>query len=267
MPHRSTHPLALFSLIPINERAKAVTTHPYNSHLISAFAIDQLAIDVGLHIRSKSCNTLATLGRGDADILVEGSNISKIQCSFEIHPDTGVVMLYDRSHHRTTQVFGDNVIPFENERIRQVVVHQELNTIIGMGGAKRNLIRFRLKWHQDSRQTIDKVIRQSDMMSAYEENPRLARTIEDTETVMPSQRITRPHTGGPRQLKIRYEILGPPLGFGQFGTVHKALDVDSGTFMAVKKLRQPKELPEMEKWGSLALKREIEILSELSHVS
>jgi hypothetical protein len=102
MPRPQPHPLALFSLKPLNPRAKDVVAHPCNSHLVSTVGDDgALALDIGFHIRSKSCNTLATLGRGETDIFVEGSSIAKVQCSFEIDLDTNVV-----SGHPEAQAAG-----------------------------------------------------------------------------------------------------------------------------------------------------------------
>jgi hypothetical protein len=105
---RPPHPLALFSLRPHrgNERAKRAVAHPDNIRHVSTLSDGVEALDVGFHIHGKSSTTLATLGRGiEADIYVEGSNIAKVQCSFEIDLDTGVVMFFDRSHGCTTQVF------------------------------------------------------------------------------------------------------------------------------------------------------------------
>jgi serine/threonine protein kinase len=45
---------------------------------------------------------------------------------------------------------------------------------------------------------------------------------------------------------MRYVEVGDPLGSGQFGTVHKAIDVDSGKFMAVKKIERPVNPPKKE---------------------
>lgn len=107
------HPLALFSLRPVcgNERAERTVSHPDNIHHFSTLSGGEGALDVGFHIRGKTSKTLATLGRGvDADIYVEGSSIAKIQCSFEINLDTGVVMLYDRSFAKSTQVSGENEV-------------------------------------------------------------------------------------------------------------------------------------------------------------
>lgn len=128
------HPQALFSLKPINDRARNVIRHPGNSHLRSSLSDGELVLDVGLtsNIRSQSRNTLATLGRNDTDIIVEESSIGRVQCSFEINLDSRVIMLYDRSNSQTTQVFGDDSTPFEYGRLRRIVVQKGLNTIIGM---------------------------------------------------------------------------------------------------------------------------------------
>jgi hypothetical protein len=264
---RPPHPLALFSLFPYdgNERAKSAVAHPDNIHHASTSPDGVEALDVGFHIRGKSSTTLATLGRGvEADIYVEGSGIAKVQCSFEMDLHTGVVMFYDRSHGCTTQVFGENATPFEYGRVRKVLVQQKLNTIIGMGGEGRDLVQFELEWHQDPTRTA-KAIKDYDALPCGRvENPRLARTVDEAPTDLPSRRETRPHT--PTQLKMRYVPVGPPLGSGQFGTVYKAIDVDSGKFMAVKIVERPEKLSQQEAWRKL-LKREVEILCNISHVS
>lgn len=69
---------------------------------------------------------------------------------------------------------------------------------------------------------------------------------------------------------MRYVKFGGPLGSGQFGTVYKAINVDSGKFMALKILQRPTRTPELVDWEHLlyyALKREVEALSEINHVS
>jgi hypothetical protein len=140
---RPPHPLALFSLIPYceNERATRAVAYLDNIRHVLTLPDGVEALDIGFHIRGKSSTTLATLGRGvDADIYVEGSSIAKIQCSFEIDLDTGVVMLYDRSFANSTQVSGENAMLFERERDeRKVLVQKGLNTIIGIGGERRDL--------------------------------------------------------------------------------------------------------------------------------
>ena len=104
-------------LLEGNERAERIVSHSNNDHHVSTLSNGTLALDVGFHLHGKSSRTLATLGRGfDADIYVEGSSISRVQCSFEIDLDAGVVMLYDRSFGKTTQIWVDNATMFERER-------------------------------------------------------------------------------------------------------------------------------------------------------
>lgn len=54
------------------------------------------------------------------------------------------VMLYDRSHGQSTQVAGENATPFEDGRVRKIVVQREPNTMVGMGGERRDLCPVRL---------------------------------------------------------------------------------------------------------------------------
>ncbi|KAI9768629.1 MAG: hypothetical protein M1840_004826 [Geoglossum simile] len=265
------HPLALFSLCPRNERAERVVSHPNNSHhRVSILDGGRLtyAIGIGFHTRGKSSTTLATLGRGvDVDIFVEGNSVSKLQCSFEINPGTGVVMLYDRSHCCTTRVSGENVMPFEYGRVRRVLVQRGLNTVIGMGGERCDLVQFELVWYRDHGQTAE-TIKSVEALSYHQvENPRLTQTMDVAATELSSRRETRPHTPGNLQLKMRY-VMRERLGSGQFGIVYKAIDVDSGKFMAVKIIRRPTEALEQEQWKAslyFALKREVETLSRIYH--
>src|SRR2546421_4330900 len=74
----------LFSLIPLNDRARAVLVHPRNQKIFSIigeYAIQGLSIGPQICSKSRSRYTLATLGYGDTDIKVEGPNISRTQCS------------------------------------------------------------------------------------------------------------------------------------------------------------------------------------------
>lgn len=163
--------------------------HPSNAYLAS-FVDDDLVLNV-CYGRSASGDkrTLTTIGR-NGDIIVEGSTIAKIQCSFEIDLQTKIVMFYDRSHSQTCQVYGENAAPFEHTRpSRKVVVRTDVNTIIGMGGVARNLIEFELRWHNGDPDKTDDPID----AAVYEGNPRLARTMDEVDTALPSPE-TRVHT-------------------------------------------------------------------------
>ena len=136
------NPLAIFSLKPLNDRAHATVNNPSNRHLVSVLADGTRGLDIGYHVRAQSRNTIASLGR-NADIVVEGASISRLQCSFEVHSATGAVMLYDRSNGQTTQVSSENSIPFQMGRVRRIVIDPQLNTEFGMGGVACDLVRFR----------------------------------------------------------------------------------------------------------------------------
>ena len=81
MPRPEPHYLALFSLIPNNDRARNVLAHPNNIHLVSLIpnakhfenpeAVDY-GLNIGFHIGSKSRYTLATLGRSGAESQSKG---------------------------------------------------------------------------------------------------------------------------------------------------------------------------------------------------
>ncbi|KAL9101820.1 MAG: hypothetical protein Q9163_002967 [Psora crenata] len=266
MPFRGTHPLALFSLKPLNPRSLEAVKHSQNSHLVSKLPGDGEApgLDVVYDIRSQSPNTLATLGRSDTDIILEGSIIGRVQCSFEINPDTKVVMLYDRLNAQTNQVSGANATPFEHGRPRRVVVQRDLNTIVGMGGVAQNLFQFELIWHKDP---IEMFVNQQDIPWGQEGNPRLARTEDEQPTVLPLQRVTRVHASGQLNPVIRYREIGLPVGSGQFATVHKCINTDSGDFMAVKILKRPPGKSQ-EVWRAelhCTVKNEVETLSRINH--
>ncbi|KAI9777857.1 MAG: hypothetical protein M1839_008534 [Geoglossum umbratile] len=91
--------------------------------------------------------------------------------------------------------------------------------------------------------------------------------MDNAETVLPSRRKTGTHTPRQLQLGTRYVTVGGRLGSGAYGTVHKAIGVDLGKFMAVKILERPTRASKQEDWRislHYALKREVETLSEIS---
>lgn len=267
MQRQSPHPLTRFSLIPCNDRTLTVLDHPNNRHLVSLIpgAKNPMngdgqtnGLNIGFHIGSKSRYTLATLGRSGADIALEGANISRIQCSFEIHQDTDEIMLYDRSTTLSTQTYGEHAVPFEPGRCpRRVVVSSELNEQFGFGGAAHDLFQFKIHWHEAAPDMGERI-------NYREDNPQFARTVDETPTILPSQRTTRIHTPGNGELKIRYKD-GKVLGCGTFGVVCKAVNVDTGEIWALKRIKWPEYGLHPSAYTSM--KREVETLYRISHVS
>ena len=70
----------------------------------------------------------------------------------------------------------------------RVLVQKGVNTIIGMGGDGRNLVQFQLEWHQDPTQTSETIKQYNALPCSRVENPRLARTVNEAPTELPSRR-------------------------------------------------------------------------------
>lgn len=236
---------------------------------VSTLPDGTLVLDVG-RVRSdaKDDVTLATIAR-NGDIHVDEGTISRNQCAFELVRETGVIMFYDRSHAQSSQVFDDPMnpraaVPFEHGRVpRRVVVRPGLNTIIGMGGVHRNLVQFRIHWACQPEDVAKKIAARHDD-SAWS-NPRLARTLDEADTLLASQMETRIHSIGRKKPRMGWMTLEPnALGAGAFATVYKALDLDSGRHMAVKLME--KDTAKGNRWWA-ALKREVENLNIIHHVS
>ncbi|KAH8726459.1 kinase-like domain-containing protein [Phaeosphaeriaceae sp. PMI808] len=227
MPHH----LALFYLKPKNPQAEEIVSDQQNSVFATVSDEGKNVLDIG-HIRpSGSNNTLATLGRGsDADIYIACPSISRIQCSFEVDPQTCVIMFHDRSRTHTSHVSGPNAMPFEPGRPRKIVVQEGLNKFIQMGGSSSDTIEFELVWYQDPVQTMEKIKSQESNRIGYINNPRLDLTTEYVaNAASPTQNC---------ESKMRHVTIGTRLGAGRFGDVYKAVDVDSGKLMAVKVLKK-----------------------------
>ncbi|PVH93669.1 kinase-like protein [Periconia macrospinosa] len=273
MPRVRPHPLALFSLIPLNKQTvEGVVDHPDNRHLVSFVpgAENTLnpgevarGLNIGFQIGSKSSYTLATIGR-TGDITVEGSSISRIQCSFEIHKDTEEIFLYDRSSSWSTQTFGPKALPFELERPdRRVVVAEEANNQFGFGGVGCNLFQFVIYWHERPSNFQEQI-------ATREDHPRFTRTVDDEiPTALPSKRTTRIHTpvvhtpgvrGSAKTIRYYKKV---KLGRGSFGEVWKAVDVDSGEFFALKLVKWPEHGLQSQQYTML--KREVETFARMSH--
>ncbi len=226
------HRLAIFSLVPQSDRAQAVLGDPRNKRFVSP-RLDQagnivMGIDIGFNANSRSPYTLATLGRCGADITIEGPSISRIQCSFELHQTSGMVMLYDRSNSQSTQVFGENVKSFLPGRPRRIVLTDRINTEFGIGRNKYDLVRFRLVWHSSPLEIPQPV-------KIQEETPSAKRTTDEiNEMSLYHPRIHVPDENSRR----RYELIGC-LGQGSFGAVSKVVDVDVGDIVAVKIISKP----------------------------
>lgn len=74
--------------------------------------------------------------------------------------------------------------------------------MIEMGGEWLDLVQFELEWHQDPTHTTEAIKNYDALPCGRVEDPCLARTADEALTNLPSQRETRPHKPGPRQLNM-----------------------------------------------------------------
>ena len=76
----------------------------------------------------------------------------------------------------------------------------------------------------------------------YKEPPCRVRIITDeADTNVLSRRETGIHTPGSGRLNMRYKTMENRLGAGEFSSVYKAINVDSGKFMAIKLISSAQE--------------------------
>ena len=196
---------------------------------------NKYALDAGhVQLSSGNPNTLATIGK-NGDIVVAGSNISRVQCSFEINPDSKVIMFYDRSHCKTSQVFGKGSVPFEECRPRKVVVQPDLNTIIGRGGAGQDLVQFKLEWHCLPSEVAEKVECREDAL--LENDSFLAPTASETDGTPSSPRKEQQYRQETQQFKLR-RYKANKISGGRFASVFKAVDIDSRSLNVAQIYRQ-----------------------------
>ncbi|KAK3380174.1 hypothetical protein B0T24DRAFT_675888 [Lasiosphaeria ovina] len=145
----------VFYLRPLNDRAQAVIENPKNKDHVRLSRTNERVLSVG-HVRStrgEHRTTLTAIGL-DADIVVDGCSIAKIQCSFEIDIEKGLLVFYDRSHLQTSNVFGPCATPFQPGSPRNITLLAGTDTIIGMGGPQSTHVMFELVWYDDRYRTV-----------------------------------------------------------------------------------------------------------------
>ncbi|KAM5347193.1 hypothetical protein ACJ41O_010198 [Fusarium nematophilum] len=167
------------------------------------------------------------------------------------------IVLRDWSTNRSTQVFGPNVVPF-NERnpIRRIVIDEEVNLELGFGGEGSRDFLFEIRWHWSRKSDIALVA-----MEGRKDHPRHNRTKE-----LPSKAQSQPAqlTHGPSfSSKIRH-LRRVKLGEGGFGEVWKVVNVDSGEYLALKCAAKTGSRADQLK-NLRMMKREGKILSTLSY--
>ncbi|KAI9673178.1 MAG: hypothetical protein M1817_003040 [Caeruleum heppii] len=176
-------------------------------------------------------------------------------------------MLEDLSPGRTTCVTGRYATPFQPGRKRRVAVGHRLNTELVLGqAAESDRFRFKLKWYHDRHKfppnyaasLAERRISLVECLSLRDWDARQAQrraAAADTSSV-------RSQGEDERQPILRYAE-GPCLGSGSYGTVYKAVNVDTGRIIAVKVIEMARH-EHSGQWRQKA-KREVDIIAGLRH--
>ncbi|KAF4993262.1 hypothetical protein FGRMN_6626 [Fusarium graminum] len=129
-------PYVVFRLIPTNRLAYSVVCDPRNHQHLSCMGDD--AFDVYFNPQQASGIT-CTIGR-TGHIIIDRIGISNIQCSFQVHLETGEIMLIDQSPSQNCRLGSSNV-PFG-----AAVVDREVNNRFSFGGRGRHRYEFRIEF-------------------------------------------------------------------------------------------------------------------------
>ncbi|CAI6083255.1 unnamed protein product [Clonostachys chloroleuca] len=247
MSHRSSVAVPgihLFYLAPANRKAIKVVTSPANSEFRASQRAEEeigtVALSVGVIPSAKGGKTLLTLGR-KGDITVEGGDdgISDIHCCFKINPETGVVMLHDKSNNNTTQV-GGHVFP--ERRSRKVAMTPGKYELFNIGRHRK--IKFKLVWSGD---VEDALVRGQVLF-----------TMRNPDARVDSRSSTK---------DINRCVKAGILGSGRCGIVYKAIDLDTGAVVALKTYKKNDSRPE--RFPKFLLQRfaksEVKNLAKLKH--
>nr|POE88358.1 serine/threonine-protein kinase kic1 [Quercus suber] len=189
---------------------------------------------------------LQPLTKRATHVLQHPDNMAFVGTSTNGRPVLDVGQVRSRSGFTTLVTLGrgdaDILVPFAD--IAKIQCSFELDPAT----------QFTVLWNINPLEQISRWIRDRQSASRdYAVHPRLARTIVNTPL--------------PSQLKMRY-LRYEELGASEHGVVHRALDVDSGRYMAVKTLRQVNMASDPQgrrQWDML--KREVDNLAKLSLAS
>ncbi|KAK3952989.1 kinase-like domain-containing protein [Pseudoneurospora amorphoporcata] len=203
-----------FWLLPFNKAAAAlVSCHPWN---LERFAFDKDTSALWIDFSNPDKQEY-TVGCSDSvDIYLPqvwnstgSSGISELHASFRAVTDTGPILLCDESEYSSTEPFSHGTrsytVNFRPNAERSVLVAQGTNSLVAFGHGR--FYQFELRWENDG-------------LGQFRMKPPVLYAL------------------GPSRVKAKRYVLGDKVGGGTFGNVYRALDVTTGSIMAVKKFHR-----------------------------
>ncbi len=227
-------------------------------------------LKVGLQTSPKVSGRLISFGRDPAsnDLILPNRIFSKNQCHFYFNRSSSALILRDTSSTKSTQV---RYLDLDNDSIyrlqgdpRQRVLLTTHQIVMQIGPAQ-----FRIIWRVPKEPSARQALEQAKAVFAQKQvAPELDLTFLDLQSLPSTAYELRSHytpsvaSQYQKLPKIVHEKLNL-LGSGTFGTVHKTVDLNTGNLLAVKTSKHGIDDSKYKK----SLKREVEILAQLSHVS
>lgn len=251
-----------FLLVPFDAPAEAVLQDPRNRNLLRTN--DDGIVGLAVPYPKDKSKVMAVLGRGsEVDIFINSEYISRAHATFVLDMESGAVMLHATNPRTFILVQNDGIerYDFGPSLPRKILVSTKVNRKIGFGSSESNVIKFELVWEKNR---MDRQTRKSfyNLVPAQPTHDR--RTLDTGDaTAFASPYETRIYTPQCSR-EIRYSKYDE-IGEGSVGRVFKAIDVDTGCSMAIKIQERPDFETCRESW--VCMKREVESLSELKHVS
>ncbi|EGO56148.1 hypothetical protein NEUTE1DRAFT_83166 [Neurospora tetrasperma FGSC 2508] len=200
-----------FWLLPFNKAAAAlVSCHPHN---LERYSYDQDTKGIWIDFSNPEKQEYTVGCSNSVDIYLPqvwnstgSSGISERHASFSAVTDTGPILLCDESEYLSTEPFSHGshsyTVNFRREGERSVLVAQGINSLVAFGHGR--FYQFELRWENDG---LDEFRMAPPVLYAL----------------------------GPSRTKAKRYVLGAKVGGGTFGNVYRAMDVTTGSVMAVKK--------------------------------
>ncbi|KAI0389807.1 kinase-like protein [Xylariaceae sp. FL0594] len=246
----------LFHLVPVPgcRLAEDALSHPDNRRFVSPSADGRLGLEIGFHVPKVSRGpVIVRLGR-NTDLILRRS-LSGVHFAFEIHPETCVVLLCNRTKYDSSITVAPEARGRVGRRYEEVT-YGDCAILYGQGYA----INVRAEGTESYEfELSDQATRLKDVESRDQSiQLRSASTAH-------SWYRTRIRTA---KAPIVTESEGSRIhiGAGGFGTVYSAIDRTTGNPFAVKVVDLAKDKRGIEQARS-ALNREVTIMQELDHVN
>lgn len=252
-------PITLFHLVPRNDTAREALRHPYNHRFVSPAPDKSPGLEIGFHVASVPGHVMARLGR-NADLILQQRNVSGVHVSFEMHPETFVVLLSSRTKRASSVVIAPKNGPAERINGDCVLRYGIEYTIVIAD------YDFLLKWRPGTAEELRE-------LSIREYTEALKRQAQGNvhSRYLPTEADSEAHTWHntrihSAQRPLFQEAKGVKrvqIGGGEFGKVYRVDDLTGNSF-AVKVLRLDK-YADPEDARSRA-HREVKALMRLKHV-